>query len=109
MISTLHYRQFLEDQIGGWYYGIYVASARIEGRLKSSHRKAKQSKFGIGGEIGYSSYKLFYNNDLYWNFGIGLGTYIGSGSKHNIFRDQELRSDSRAAHFLDILRIGILF
>ena len=104
---NIHYRKFLKDQIGGWYYGGFGQHVEIDGKLKNEHKNAKQNKFGIGGEIGYSYFGLFNYPGLYINSGLGLGVYLSS--ENEIFEEEGLFGDQPMVIHFDLFRIGFVF
>ncbi len=106
-VIDLHYRQFLRPKIGGWYYGGFAKYARLEGKLKEEHRRATQNKFGIGAEIGYSSFGLLGHRSFYWQSGFGVGVYLDGESE--MFEGDELISDIPVAVHFDLIRIGFVF
>ncbi len=104
---SLHYRKFFKEKVGGYYYGGFARYSKLDGKLKNEHNRAKQSKLGVGVEVGYTSFGLLDYPDLYWNTGIGIGGYI-SGD-HEIFEDDEMLGDAPIVAHLDLIRIGLVF
>ena len=104
---SLHYRRFFKEQIGGFYYGAFARLSKLEGKLKNEHSRATQTKFGIGGEIGYTSFNLLNYPSLYWGAGLGLGAYLSG--KHDLFERDDLLGDMPVVLHLDILRVGYVF
>ena len=104
---SLHYRKFFKDRVGGYYYGGFARYSKLEGKLKNEHNRATQSKFGIGGEIGYTSFNLLDYPGLYWGSGLGLGMYVSG--EHEIFEKDDMLGDVRGVFHLDIIRLGYVF
>ncbi len=104
---SLHYRKFFKPRIGGFYYGGFARYTKLEGKLKNEHNRATQLKFGVGAEVGYTSFNLLDYPGLYWSSGIGMGAYVSG--EHEIFENDEMLGDFPIVMHLDIIRIGYLF
>jgi hypothetical protein len=104
---SLHYRNFFKPQIGGWYYGGFARVTKLEGKLKNEHSRATQTKFGIGAEIGYTSFGLLDYKGLYWNTGFGIGPYLTKDNE--LFENDDMLGDANMAVHLDIIRVGYVY
>ena len=104
---SLHYRKFFKEQVAGFYYGGFAKLTYLEGKVKNEHKIEKQSKVGVGAEVGYTSFGLFNYPSLYWNVGIGLGAYLNGD--HEIYEDGDMLGDFPLAVHMDLLRLGLVF
>jgi hypothetical protein len=104
---SLHYRKFFKEQVSGFYYGGFARYSYLEGKIKNKHQIEKQSKVGLGAEVGYTSFGLLNYPTLYWNVGIGLGPYLNGD--HEIYEDDDLLGHFPLAVHMDLLRIGLVF
>ncbi len=107
MHISLHYRKFFKEQIDNFYYGGFVKYSYLDGKLKGVHKRAEQNKFGVGGEIGYTSFGLLDYPTLYWGLGFGLGAYFNNESE--IFEGDEMLGDFPIIIHFDLIRIGLVF
>ncbi len=104
---SLYYRKFFKERVGGFYYGGFVRLTQLDGKLKNEHKRATQVKFGVGGEVGYTSFNLLHYPGLYWGSGLGVGMYLGG--KHEIFENDDMLGDMQGVLHLDLIRIGYVF
>ena len=104
---SLHYRKFFKPQIGGYYYGGFARYTKLDGKLKKENSRATQGKVGIGAEVGYTSFGLLNFPSLYWNSGLGVGTYLSGDS--NIYARDDMMGDMSMVFHIDLIRIGYLF
>lgn len=107
MHISLHYRKFFKEGVGGFYYGGFARYSYLDGKLKGEHKRAEQNKFGIGGEVGYTSFGLLEYPTLYWGLGFGLGAYFNKESE--IYESDEILGDFPLIIHLDLIRIGLVF
>lgn len=72
----LRYRMYSSDSItDGSYMGVFGRYTYLDGQAKKSSKLATVQKFGIGGEVGFRSKRLF-NMPLYWGMSLALGAYV---------------------------------
>ncbi len=102
----VHYRHYHDGNIGGLYYGGLARYTYLDGKLKDEHMRAKVSKVGLAGEIGYKTFGLFGYKQLYWGASLALGAYISD--KYDQF-DEPMLGDSIALVDVEFFKFGLSF
>jgi hypothetical protein len=100
----VHYRQFINDSIGGFYYSGFARFAKLEG--ESGNGYTKLTKAGLGAGIGF---RLFHKSSFYWGASLSLGAYLlGDNDQftHNLFVATD---DSRVIVDIELFKFGYTF
>ncbi len=100
----VHYRKFINDFIGGFYYSGFARLAKLEGDGGNSY--IKQTKFGLGVGVGF---RLFHKSGFYWGASFGLGSYITGDNDQFVNNLFVITDDPRMIVDIELLKFGYTF
>jgi hypothetical protein len=100
----VHYRKFINDFIGGFYYSGFARLAKLEGEAGNSY--IKQTKFGLGVGIGF---RLFHKSGFYWGASLGLGSYVTGDNDQFVNNLFVVTDDSRLIVDIELFKFGYTF
>jgi len=95
----IHYRKFLNNQVGGFYLSGFGRVARLEGETTNDteFNYAKQTKVGLGAGLGF---RVFSDFGLYWGASFSLGRYLTNDNEN--FGSNLFTINDDAPYILDI-------
>ncbi len=95
----IHYRKFLNNQVGGFYLSGFARAARLEGKTtyEQEFNYAKQTKIGLGVGLGF---RVFSSFGLYWGASLNLGRYLTNDNEN--FNIDAFTITDDAPYILDI-------
>jgi hypothetical protein len=101
----VHYRKYINDTIGGFYYGGFTRLAKLEGK-GAGYSYIKQTKLGFGGTLGF---RLFHNRGFYWGASLSLGSYITGDNEQFIGQMFEITDDQKFIIDIELFKFGYTF
>ena len=102
----VHYRQFLGEEMDGFYLSGFVRAAYLNGLLDDEDHYKKTMKFGLGVGLGYRFFSR--SQPYYWGIGLIVGRYITG--ENDIYREVGLGiEDTPLIIDVEFLKFGYAF
>ncbi len=104
----IHYRKFLNQEIGSLYLSLFSRLAKLEGetRYDQKYNYAKQLKVGVGAGIGFRVFSKF---GLYWGASINLGRYLTDDNKNFSIDSFAITDDAPYIFDIEFFKFGYYF
>ena len=106
----IDYRKYFSgNKTEGGYLGLFGRYTYLDGKIWDEAKYATVQKFGLGGEIGVRTKRIF-NSPFYWGASLRIGGYIGGDN--DIFNSSGFAlglDDNKLILDIELLKVGYEF